>query len=307
MSPDERTAGPGPRAWWRGLWDQRLPTGTSGASSGTSRGLLQPFWRAYGVAAGLISLVDVVNVLSALHDAARRREHLAAWEPITWEATSGVAELLACPLIYVALRLAPSARRRWGWTLLVHGVTTLVFSALHVALMMALRIVIYGVQGFHYRVEPGAVPYEYRKDLLAYLVLAGVFHLIAGQGARAKLEPAAAPPSEALPPTFDILEGPRTLRVSPQEILAIKSDGNYAEFHLADGRRPLMRATLSDLAMRLGEFGLERTHRSWLVNLRRVRSLEPAGSGDYTLELGPDLRVPLSRRFPAVLQRLRSG
>ena len=90
----------------------------------------------------------------------------------------------------------------------MHGVATLVFSALHVALMMALRIVIYGAQGFHYRVESGAVPYEYRKDLLAYLVLAGVFHLIAGQGAQAKPEPAAAPTCEPLPPTFDILEGP---------------------------------------------------------------------------------------------------
>ena len=68
-----------------------------------------------------------------------------------------------------------------------------------------------------------------------------------------------------------------------------------------------MRTTLSDLAVRLGEFGFERTHRSWLVNVRRVRSLEPAGSGDYTLALGPDLRVPLSRRFPAVLQQLRNG
>ena len=138
-------------------------------------------------------------------------------------------------------------------------------------------------------------------------MLAGVFHFIAGQGGVAKPEPAAAPTSQPLPPTFDILEGPRTLRVSPQEILAVKSDGNYAEFHLADGRRPLMRTTLSDLAVRLGESGLERTHRSWLVNLRRVRSLEPEGSGDYILDLGPDLRVPLSRRFPSVPQRLRNG
>ena len=159
---------------------------------GTSSGLLQPFWRAYGVAVGLITVVDVVNVLSALHDAVRRGEHLAAWEPITWEATSGVAELLAYPLIYIALRLAP-AQGRWGRALLVHSVSTLVFSALHVALMMALRIAIYRTQGFHYRVESGAVPYEYRKDLLAYLVLAGVFHLITGQGAQAKPEPAARP------------------------------------------------------------------------------------------------------------------
>ncbi len=243
-------------------------------------------------------------MLSVLHDAARRGEHLAAWEPITWKATSGLAELVACPLIYVALRLAPPGRTRWARTLGVHGLATLVFSALHVGLMIALRIAVYGALGFHYRVEPGAAPYEYRKDLLAYLVLAGVFHLFAGTRPDARPEVAAAPEGPT-PATFDIVEGARTLRVGGRDILAVKSGGNYAEFHLEDGRRPLMRATLTDLAARLGPLGLERTHRSWLVNVERVRSLEPAGSGDYILELGEDLRVPLSRRYPALLQRLR--
>jgi hypothetical protein len=306
ISPQQRSAGPGPRAWWRGLWDGRTPAVTSGPPGGTNGGSTPKFWRAYAAAAGLIAVVDTVNVLSALHDAARRGQSLAAWEPITWEATSGLAELLVCPLIYLALRWAPPASRR-GWrTLLVHGAASLVFSALHVGLMMALRIAIYATQGFHYRVEAGAAPYEYRKDLLAYLVLAGLFHLLEGRRVAVRPEPAA-PPSEPAHPLFEILDGGRTLRVSPGDILAIKSGGNYAEFHLADGRRPLMRVTLSDLAARLEPFGVERIHRSWLVNVHRVRSVEPAGSGDYLLELGPDLQVPLSRRFPSVLAKLRSG
>ncbi len=278
---------------------------TSGVSAGTNgESVLPPFLRAYVLAAGLIALVDVVNVLSALHDAARRGEHLAAWEPITWEATSGLAELVACPLIYVALRLAPPGRTRWARAFGVHGLATLAFSALHVGMMMALRIAVYGALGFHYRIEPGATPYEYRKDLLAYLVLAGVFHLSARVRVAVGPEPAAAPAVDAHA-IFDIAEGARTLRVDAREILAVKSGGNYAEFYLDDGRRPLMRATLTDLALRLGPLGFERTHRSWLVNVERVRSLEPAGSGDYVLELSPDLRVPLSRRYPAPLQRLQ--
>jgi DNA-binding LytR/AlgR family response regulator len=273
-------------------------SGGAGGTSGESGGA---FLRAYAVVAALLALIDSVNVLTALHDAARRGEHLAAWELATWEATSGLAELVACPLIYAALRLAPPGRRSWVSVLPIHAGASLAFSALHITLMMAARIAIYGALGFHYRIEAGAALYEYRKDLLAYLVLAGVFHLFT---ARRPAEPA--PP--APPATFDILDGSRTLRIRPHEIVAVRSAGNYAEFHLADGRRPLMRATLAELAARLEPHGLVRTHRSWLVNAAHVCGLEPAGSGDHGLELNGGLRVPLSRRYPAALERLkRSG
>jgi DNA-binding LytR/AlgR family response regulator len=51
--------------------------------------------------------------------------------------------------------------------------------------------------------------------------------------------------------------------------------------------------------------GFLRTHRSWLVNIRKVTALKPEGSGDYTVELG-NQPVPLSRRFPDALAKLRS-
>jgi DNA-binding LytR/AlgR family response regulator len=37
-----------------------------------------------------------------------------------------------------------------------------------------------------------------------------------------------------------------------------------------------------------------------------VTALRPEGSGDYAVELG-DIVVPLSRRFPEALAKLRSG
>ena len=151
--------------------------GRAAAPPVTNGGGLRPLLRPFAVMAAFVALVDVVNVLSALHDAARRGESLGAWEPITWEATSGVAELIALPIIVAALRVAPPDRARWGRVLAVHVLASLAFSAVHVALMMALRIAVYGTLGFRYHVEAGAAPYEYRKDLLAYLVLAGVLYL----------------------------------------------------------------------------------------------------------------------------------
>ena len=261
--------------------------------------------RPFVVIAAFVALVDVVNVLSALHDAARRGESLGTWEPITWEATSGVAELVALPIIVAALRIAPPDRARWGRVLAVHGLASLAFSAAHVALMMTLRIAVYGALGFHYRVEAGAAPYEYRKDLLAYLVLAGVLHLFTRKR-WSEPEPVVVQPPAPGPATFDIALGARTLRVRTDEILAVRSAGNYAEFLLDDGRRPLMRVALSELADRLEPHGIQRTHRSWLTNLKRARGLQPTGSGDHVVTLDGGVEVPLSRRFPAVLEVLRA-
>jgi DNA-binding LytR/AlgR family response regulator len=50
--------------------------------------------------------------------------------------------------------------------------------------------------------------------------------------------------------------------------------------------------------------GFVRTHRSWLVNVGKVTTLKPEGSGDYTVELGKQ-SVPVSRRFPDALAKLR--
>ena len=103
---------------------------------------------------------------------------------------------------------------------------------------------------------------------------------------------------------YSIRDGNRILRVPMVDILAVSSAGNYVEFSLRDGRKPLMRSPLSALEAELAPHGFVRTHRSWLVNAMQMTGLKPEGSGDYTVELG-ELTVPLSRRFPEALAKLR--
>jgi DNA-binding LytR/AlgR family response regulator len=119
---------------------------------------------------------------------------------------------------------------------------------------------------------------------------------------------AEAPPQTAAaatpPAMFDIRDGARLVRTPIPDILAVRSAGNYAEFLLADGRRPLTRSSLTALEGELAAHAFVRTHRSWLVNSARVTGLRPEGSGDYAVELGA-VEAPLSRRYPEALALLR--
>lgn len=112
-----------------------------------------------------------------------------------------------------------------------------------------------------------------------------------------------APANQVRSPTmFDIRDGKRITRIEIADLLAVRGAGNYVEFHLENGGRPLMRVTLGALQKQLD---LVRVHRSWLLNPSRVTGLSPDGSGDWTVQLG-SLQVPLSRRDAAALEALRA-
>ncbi len=115
------------------------------------------------------------------------------------------------------------------------------------------------------------------------------------------------PPTLVSDDYFDIQDGARLLRVRLSEILAVRAAGNYVEFLLRDERRPLMRASLSEIETALGPSGFLRTHRSWIINPAQVRLLEPSGSGDYRLALEGGAEAPVSRRFPKALAKLKGG
>jgi DNA-binding LytR/AlgR family response regulator len=137
--------------------------------------------------------------------------------------------------------------------------------------------------------------------------MAGALWLLGAPGLRRAL---ASPPIKARPEpddlaTFDIRDGAALIRIPTNEILAARAAGNYVEFFLCGGRRPLMRASLRNIEVELARAGFLRTHRSWLVNARHVRALVPLGSGDFRIDLDGGESAPLSRRFPEALARLR--
>jgi hypothetical protein len=249
---------------------------------------------AYAVAMVALGAVNAINVITTHHQA----PHYGLAAPILWEATSWATFILFLWVGWVAYRVAPPASPP-RWRLLIHVPAAALFSLGHVAGFVALRKLAYWVAGARYDYGGfiGNFGYELAKDAFGYALfvasLALIEHLLSQQA-----------PVPAQPSTFDIRDGAKLTRVQLDQILAVASAGNYVEFVLAGGRRLMMRSPLSAMERELGPRGFLRTHRSWLVNAERVTGLRPEGSGDYAVELG-QVTVPLSRRFPQSLARLR--
>jgi DNA-binding LytR/AlgR family response regulator len=171
----------------------------------------------------------------------------------------------------------------------------------HVTTFVLLRKLVYWAAGAEY--DFGAVVpnflYEFSKDWMGYAGQVAGFALFARLMRPAAVAQA---PGEAM---YAIRDGARIVRVPVKDILAVASAGNYVEFALRDGRRVLMRSPLSAVEAEFAAHGFVRVHRSWIVNAMQMTGLKPEGSGDYTVELGA-LSVPLSRRFPEALAKLRA-
>jgi hypothetical protein len=237
--------------------------------------------------------------------------------PIVWQASSLLTFLLffwivwvGYWIVWVGYRIAPPLVRP-RWKLAAHVPTALLFSLAHVSGFVALRKLVYGLEGARYAFGP-ILPnfgYEFSRDAVSYVLFVGAFTLVEDLLRRRCLIETSGPTLASTmgrTPTFDIRDGARLTRVRIDQVLAIRSAGNHIEVVLADGRKLLMRSPLSAIERELGPCGFLRTHRSWLVNAGQVTSLKAVGSGDHTVELG-GVAVPLSRRFPQALARLRSG
>ncbi len=271
---------------------------TTGAPSGTSGVERKAFLWGAAATATIILSVTLVNVATIQHDL----PHLDRRAPWVWEASSALAIYGILWLPWLAQRIAPLNEWRSPRFWLIHTAGVLGWSMLHVAGFLALRHGAYALAGETYRYGDlrEEFPYELRKDVLSYTLTVIAFWV----AKRLALQSVATAPDG--PATFDIRDGGRLVRTPITEILAVTSAGNYVEFQLADGRKPLMRASLAAVEGQLSPFGFVRTHRSWLVSAARVTGLTPAGSGDYMVQLGA-LEAPLSRRFPAALMKLRGG
>jgi len=265
---------------------------TNGDQSVTDR----IFWRALPLFAAAILMLNTINTFTAIQD----RPDVPWIYPAVSQATSAITAVASIWIAWLAYRIAPvDSRPRWR-VLAVHAVALLGFSVFHVVGFYYLRMLTFGLLDLPYDYDlAGRFIYELRKDAFGYVIGTTAFWGMT----RLYGQPPAATDG---PATFDIRDGARVIRVALTDILAVSSAGNYVEFALADGRKPLMRSSLSAVEAELGPRGFVRTHRSWLVNVARVTELRPEKSGDYRVALGP-VEAPLSRRFPEALARLRAG
>ncbi len=87
------------------------------------------------------------------------------------------------------------------------------------------------------------------------------------------------------------------------EIDWIDAAGNYVRLH-AGKETHLVRETMSGIEARLDRERFVRIHRSAIVNLERVKELQPWFHGDYVVLLRDGTRLTLSRGYRANLQHL---
>lgn len=87
----------------------------------------------------------------------------------------------------------------------------------------------------------------------------------------------------------------RIVFVRPVEILWVEAANNYSILHLEQGRRLMVRESMTALETRLGASGFARINRSAMVRVNVVKELQSKAYSDYEVVLQNGKRLPLSR------------
>lgn len=99
-----------------------------------------------------------------------------------------------------------------------------------------------------------------------------------------------------------VKSGGRISFLRADEIDWVEAQGNYLCLH--GGREShLLRETMNELEARLDPRKFVRIHRSTIVNLERIKELQPAFHGDYSVLLRSGARLTLSRTYRDRLQQ----
>lgn len=88
----------------------------------------------------------------------------------------------------------------------------------------------------------------------------------------------------------------RVFFLRTEEIDWIEAEGNYLRLHVGRERH-LLRETMNRLASKLDPDKFLRIHRSTLVNIERIKELQPLFSGDYVVILRDGKQLTLSRSY----------
>jgi hypothetical protein len=238
-------------------------------------------------------LYVIVNASSLIDQRQALGRPIAPWQAWVLEGTSFIAWLMLLPMV---LMLASRLTARPVWQMMVgHIAGCLAASLAHTALMLLLRLAVFGLAGLDYAPsEPWAdrLLFEARKDVITYLSIIAVFEI----ARRLVIFPDTAQPDEAGRKLIELRDGSRIVMLRPDEIDWVSAAGNYVEVHGGFGKM-LARRTMADMEAELGPHGFVRVHRSRLVRRAAVASIETSQSGDFAMTLRSGVVVQGSRRF----------
>jgi two-component system LytT family response regulator len=108
-------------------------------------------------------------------------------------------------------------------------------------------------------------------------------------------------PSHGRVDRFVVKAGGRVFFVRADEIDWIEAAGNYVKLHVGNDTH-LFRETMNAVEARLDADMFFRIHRSHIVNIERIRELQPWFNGEYVVFLKNGTRLTLSRGYREKLQ-----
>ena len=101
---------------------------------------------------------------------------------------------------------------------------------------------------------------------------------------------------------FTVREDGRIRFVQATDVDYIEADGNYIVMHVGETRHRV-RASLRDVSRQLDPRVFMRVHRSTIVNIHRIREVQPWFGGDYIAILRSGVKLKVSRqRAPQLLK-----
>jgi len=264
------------------------------------------FW----IASYLLSAIG--NSLTANMDVSRLALDFASWQPVAWEASSAIASLALVPAVVWFTKRWPLHLDNWRRMLPAHLLTSVVWSALHVVGMVAIRKAVYASQGQHYDFGTWwwEFGYEYLKDIRSYagvVVTIEAYRLILRrwQGEASLLDvPDDGLPVESVdrPERFLVRKLGREFLVAANDIEWMQASGNYVNLRVRGHDYPL-RSTIAGIESKLDPERFVRIQRSYIVNLDQVGSIEPLDTGDARIHMRDGSNLPCSRTYRGGLRQ----
>lgn len=268
--------------------------GTNGGATGANGVTLRYEARALLAIVALSLVNNLVNVSTIFADRASNGLVTVEWAVWLDELSSWVGLACMLPLIRRAARAFRPPRLPWAAAPLAHLPVAMLFSAGHVAIMLAMRQVGHASMGSQYDFfgtsPAGTLTYEFRKDVVFYASVTLVLLLV-----RALAESKSTPVADTSLTRIEIRDRGRTVWLQPEEVVSAEAAGNYVELHTGHGLL-LHRATLATMEAQLGP-DFVRVHRSRLVRRDAVREVRTLSSGDVELALTDGRIVAGSRRY----------
>jgi hypothetical protein len=250
-------------------------------------------------------LPAAANTVVELMDAHRHGEALAAWQPALWETSSAIVSLALLPGVFALCARWPVHADTWRRRLPLYLLASVAWSLLHVLGMVALRKLGYLFAGEEYGPDswPRMFAYEYLKDVRTFALIVVFDHGYRWFWRRLQGEvrlldapdDAPLPAAGGRPERFLVRKLGREFLVAVDEVEWLQAAGNYVNLRVRGKDYPL-RTTMAAIEAQLDPARFARIHRSYIVNLDQVASIEPLDTGDARVHLRDGGVLPGCRR-----------